>query len=414
MVYKTALTANLNHWMYSPLQELTKVAAKKYPHLKFNFNSRASAAAIGKLALLSKDMHLFTCYLIIHFIRPLHDIGQDISSALEKATKRGLYNLLPMLLVFGADAASVMEALRISIRHGDDTALSLLLMSVVDPASSGTHSAPHLMHIRTSLLEKLPELIELAESLRFPHVLMRLHRIRQLFSSTGPDEGAAALSNLKSLERFNDYAPSEYVSSACGVTQRRDGSESGAGVSSSSSLLAGDGNTHGSRGLATAASGYDPFQIVDVFHQADAVSEVGADEEGETYELRSGPAGYRRCVVDRVDMSNITAELFFEKYVRLNQPVVLTATGAGDGGAGAVGASSTSTAAAVTGAAVAEGWDLSALLDRFGDIKEVAGDIPYATLFGHTEVSNCSQELLFCVCVAFLIVIIPIFGCCRK
>lgn len=40
MVYRTAITSNLNHWMYSPLQELTKVAAVKYPHLTINFNAR--------------------------------------------------------------------------------------------------------------------------------------------------------------------------------------------------------------------------------------------------------------------------------------------------------------------------------------------------------------------------------------
>lgn len=295
-------------------------------------------------------------FLIIRFDE-LCFLGQDSSSALEKATKRGLYNLLPMLLVFGADADSVMEALRISIRQGDDTALALLTMAVLDPATTGTAGAPHLAHIRSTLAQELPRLMELAQAVGFGHVQRRLQLVREVFEAHSAEEGAAALSNLKGLERFNDYAPSEHVSAGC--TQQ-----------------AGAPDQVGSVTPNMAQSGFDTFHIVDVFSTTSS-SDVGSGDEP----VHARPAGYNKCIIDRVDINNITVDQFYQRYVLNNQPVVLTSSAAAEG----------------SNIKAAEGWDLPALIDKFGSIKEVAGAIPYATLFGHTEVnfsSYCGALLL--------------------
>lgn len=262
---------------------------------------------------------------------------KDRTSALEKATKRGLYNLLPMLLIFGADAHSVVEALRISIRHGDDTALALLLTSIVDPSASGTAGAPHLVPIRSALVQELPVLVELAQDLRFEHVLQRLQLVQRMINAPTPEEGAALLSQLKGLERHNDYPASSFDAATC----------------STINTVPVDLTPVPTPPHTDSPSGYHRFQIVDVF--GTLPSPTGTAE------------GINRCVIDRVDISNITVEQFFQKCVVRNQPVVFTS-------------------AAWDAAAVADGWDLQALLDKFGDIKEVAGAIPYATLFGHTEV----------------------------
>lgn len=96
-----------------------------------------------------------------------------------------------------------------------------------------------------------------------------------------------------------------------------------------------------------------------------------------------GAASAPQCAVDTINIADISVEQFYRDYVLLNRPVLLTATQQ-SGDSGEVGAS-----------AAASVWELEELLRTHGDVKEISSAIPYATLFGHSEVRTLPLSVLF-------------------
>lgn len=106
----------------------------------------------------------------------------------------------------------------------------------------------------------------------------------------------------------------------------------------------------------TASGGYQPALLAQTYSAVDETVTAG------------GPGvAVPVCAVDSVDIRSLSAAQFHRDYVLLNRPVVLTG---GD------------FAASLAGAV----WGLDALLSVHGAVRDVSSAIPYATLFGHTEV----------------------------
>lgn len=185
---------------------------------------------------------------------------------------------------------------------------------------------------RSAAWEFIPEVASLAERLGFTHVHARLQALLEQTSNSPSSVG------------YNDYVPFAWESHVP------------ADDSCTSSLA---------DNMVDAATGYASFKIA---HTLSRSAGAAVDESAPAASM-----GRPVCAVDRIPIGSITPEAFFTDYVLLNRPVVLLA-------------------ATDNSARVEEGssvWTLDNLLKQFGKTKDVSSAIPYATLFGHSEVRLC-------------------------
>jgi hypothetical protein len=181
---------------------------------------------------------------------------------------------------------------------------------------------------RSAAWEFIPEVASLAARLGFTHVHARLQALLEQTSNSPSSVG------------YNDYVPFAWESHVP------------AEDSCISSLA---DNT-------VDAAGYASFKIAHTLSRS-----AGAVDESAPVASMGRPV----CSVDRVAIGSITPEAFFTDYVLLNRPVVLLA------------ATDNNSARVEEGSSV---WTLDSLLKQFGKTKDVSSAIPYATLFGHSEV----------------------------
>jgi hypothetical protein len=233
----------------------------------------------------------------------------DATTCLVKVTKHRLYGLISVFTELGADASSIVDAMRMSVIQGDDLALSLLLGGL----------ARVYPHIQMEVRKSIDELVTLAEQ---SHSTQLASRLRSVLVKRD--------ANTPQLAVRNDYMP---------YGRQTAGRECEA--------------QHPNYG------GYYPAAMRPAVASVDTV--------------QNSPAPV--CAVDRVTIADITVEQFRREYVLRNRPVILTA-----------GDNFEQTAS--------DAWGLDALLQEHGDIREVSSAIPYATLFGHTEVRSLQYSPL--------------------
>jgi hypothetical protein len=227
----------------------------------------------------------------------------DATTCLVKVTKHRLYGLISVFMELGADASSIVDAMRMSVIQGDDLALSLLLGGL----------ARVYPHIQMEVRKSIDELVTLAEQSHSTQLAARLRSVLVKRDANTPQ-----------LAVRNDYMP--YGRQTAGrECEAQD----------------------------TNYGGYYPAAMRPAVASVDTVQNSPA------------PA----CAVDRVNIADITVDQFRREYVLRNRPVILTA-----------GDNFEQTAS--------DAWGLDALLQEHGDVREVSSAIPYATLFGHTEVRS--------------------------
>ena len=283
-------------------------------------------------------------------------------SVLEKIATHKWYGLISVAIDIGADATSIIQALRISIIQSDDMAVAGILH----------HLSRTKQSITMQIVEAFPSLMELASQLHLSHIQQRLQ------ATMTRDSPAVAL--------FNEYSPYSQHPIQCLTSP------------------------HNTVAVKVNAAGYvDPI-LAYVYKESEFVSlsdttvESASSEEASTTDTTvSGSLSV--CQVDRRDETSLTVEEFYTQYVTLNRPVLLTSptfttmqqeVGEGEGVASEQQYTRTDTKASQP--VHDHIWELDTLLAELGETMEVASAIPYATLFGHTEV--ISPTLLY-ICYLF-------------
>ena len=278
-------------------------------------------------------------------------------SVLEKIATHKWYGLISVAIDIGADATSIIQALRISIIQADDMAVAGILH----------HLSRTKQSITMQIVEAFPSLMELASQLHLSHIQQRLQ------ATMTRDSPAVAL--------FNEYSPYSQHPVQCLTS------------------------AHRTVAPKVNAAGYvDPI-LAYVYKESEFVSlsdttvESASSEEASTTDTTvSGSLSV--CQVDRRDVTSLTVEEFYTQYVTLNRPVLLTSptfttmqqeVGEGEGVASEQQYTRTDTKASQP--VHDHIWKLDTLLAELGETMEVASAIPYATLFGHTEV--ISPTLLY-------------------
>jgi hypothetical protein len=178
---------------------------------------------------------------------------------------------------------------------------------------------------RSAAWESLPEVASLAARLGFYHVHGRLQALLEQSPNTPSPTG------------YNDYLPYTWQAHSQA-----------------------EGSCATTHNAADAFTGYATFKIAHTLSSTPA---------GTAESSSAASMGRAVCAVDRIPVGSLTAETFYTDYVLLNRPVVLV----GD-----------KTVSAEDSTSV---WTLGNLLKQYSKTKDVSSAIPYATLFGHTEVS---------------------------
>jgi len=255
-----------------------------------------------------------------------------------KAVKHRVHGLVVVLMRVGASPNTVFEALRIAVLQADDLGAAQLFSILTATAPS---SAAFLNHgqLVQEVGPRLPELVALAQQLGYLHIAGRIEGVIQRLAGNVSDVPGVIPADKADL--FNEYSPYHRVA-----------------VVPSELAPADDG-------AVGPLTGYNKFQL-DPIH---TVASNGFD------------AYINQCAVDRVDIADMPTDRFYAEYVTLNRPVVITHAHAED---------STEESASKDPARV---WTVDNLLKRFGATEEVSSTIPYATLFGHKEVSSGHPHL---------------------
>lgn len=284
-------------------------------------------------------------------------------SVLEKIATHKWYGLISVATDIGADATSIIQALRISIIQSDDMAVAGILH----------HLSRTKQSITMQIVEAFPSLMELASQLHLSHIQQRLQ------ATMTRDSPAVAL--------FNEYSPYSQHPIQC--------------LTSAHSTVAPKVN----------AAGYvDPI-LAYVYKESESVSpsdtaveSVSSEEPATTTTTDTTDTtvtgSLSVCQVDRRDVTSLTVEEFYTQYVALNRPVLLTSPTSttvqqevGEGEGVTSEQQYTRTNFKASQPVHDHIWELDTLLAELGETMEVASAIPYATLFGHTEV--ISPTLLY-------------------
>ena len=305
-------------------------------------------------------------------ISPYYHMLPGQVSVLEKIATHKWYGLISVAIDIGADATSIIQALRISIIQADDMAVAGILH----------HLSRTKQSITMQIVEAFPSLMELASQLHLSHIQQRLQ------ATMTRDSPAVAL--------FNEYSPYSQHPIQCLTSP------------------------HNTVAVKVNAAGYvDPI-LAYVYKESESVSlsdttiESASSEEPATTTTTDTTTttttttvtgSLSVCQVDRRDVTSLTVEEFYTQYVTLNRPVLLTSptfttmqqeVGEGEGVASEQQYTRTDTKASQP--VHDHIWKLDTLLAELGETMEVASAIPYATLFGHTEV--ISPTLLY-ICYLF-------------
>ena len=287
-------------------------------------------------------------------------------SVLEKIATHKWYGLISVAMDIGADATSIIQALRISIVQADDMAVAGILH----------HLSRTKQSITMQIVEAFPSLMELASQLHLSHIQQRLQ------ATVTRDSPIVAL--------FNEYSPYSQHPVQCLTS------------------------VHSTVAPKVNAAGYvDPI-LAYVYKESESVSlsdtaveSVSSEEPATTTTTDTTTdtdttvtGSLCVCQVDRRDVTSLTVEEFYTQYVALNRAVLLTSptfptmqqeVGEGEGVASEQQYTRTNFKASQP--VHDHIWELDTLLAELGETMEVASAIPYATLFGHTEV--ISPTLLY-------------------
>eukprot|EP01034_Spumella_vulgaris_P021913 gene21913-27990_t len=251
--------------------------------------------------------------------------GKGGYTLLMKAVQYRLYGLLSVLTAISTE--SMLEALGVAVANGDDLAVALLIRLDVASGSmlSGARSGD------------IAKLVEHARSLGFAKIQHRLESVyaQHLLDTASNDEEEVSSVSLatqanainEKIEVFNDYSPAHPLS----------------------------------------------FQRDETLH----IGVRSGYEDSGLKAVSSSSHRLRECVVDRVRLSDLSAERFRREYVERNKPVViLTDTDE------------------KTQDETESIWTLDNLLAKYGSIDILASTIPYATLFGHKEVAMTLKDFV--------------------
>ena len=293
------------------------------------------------------------------------NINQDgAEAALVRVAKHRLYGLISVFLSLESSPAAVCEALRVAVHQGDDLGVALVLNAITGP--SGAANIPNHALLVESFTTELPVLQNLAQHLHFDYLADRIGgAIDRLAGRVDLSQAGVIPADKKDI--FNQYFPYHHVFvPAHPFTEEN------------KDKFAADGGID-------PTSGYSAFQLESIYSKDPEALSVNA--EG----VSSGDGYINQCTIDRVDLATLSVGRFFTEYVLLNRPVVIHR-------------SSETTKSAEQEDGINKVWRLENLLKRFGSTQEVSSTIPYATLFGHKEVS---RFLLSCLILWYFRYVVP-------
>ena len=241
--------------------------------------------------------------------------------------------------------------MRAAVIQSDDIAFIIISNIITAPA---TPKFPNHAEFVGQVAARLPELFALAEKLGYVHLAGRIRGVVDRLAGNATD--APGVVPADKVDIFQEYFPYRRVP------------------------LVPSEPVSFHNGAVDPLTGYSNFQL-DPIH---SVASNGFDSY------------INQCAVDRVDIADLTTGRFYAEYVTLNRPVIITHT------------RTENTNADSSSKDPARVWTVENLLKRFGSTQEVSSTIPYATLFGHKEVSKYYINIGY-LSVAFSLTPIPLF-----